>query len=167
MTAPFFDGLGGGFEAELAQRWSDADVEERARIVGVLRSVGADLVVTEHDALGGAEPDEHGIEAGARGAAQHLCAVGAVAAQAVAIAELGEHLCEPRVGGDAGILGLTRRSFGRWPQQAQQPADHPGTDRAFQISSAYSRIVRSEENFPIRATFRIAMRVQRSLSRNA
>jgi len=32
----------------------------------------------------------------------------------------------------------------------------------FQISSQYSLIERSEENFPIRATFRIDIRVQRS-----
>jgi len=30
----------------------------------------------------------------------------------------------------------------------------------FQIFSAYSRIERSDENFPVRATFRIDMRVQ-------
>ena len=39
-----------------------------------------------------------------------------------------------------------------------------GTGLIFQISSAYSRIVRSEENLPVRATLRIAIRVQRSRS---
>lgn len=37
----------------------------------------------------------------------------------------------------------------------------------FQMSSAYSRIVRSEENLPIRAVFIIAIFAQRRLSMNA
>ena len=39
------------------------------------------------------------------------------------------------------------------------------TGFAFQLSSAYSAIVRSELNLPVRATFRMAIRVQRSGSR--
>src|SRR5450755_3120339 len=42
-----------------------------------------------------------------------------------------------------------------------------GTGLDCQISAQYSRIVRSEENLPERAVFRIDMRVQRSLSRKA
>lgn len=41
------------------------------------------------------------------------------------------------------------------------------TGDSFQMSRAYSAMVRSEENFPERAVFRIAIRAQRSLSRNA
>src|ERR1019366_507926 len=42
-----------------------------------------------------------------------------------------------------------------------------GTGLDCQISAQYSRIVRSEENLPERAVFRIDMRVQRSPSRKA
>ena len=38
---------------------------------------------------------------------------------------------------------------------------------SFQMSSAYSRMVRSDENFPIRAVLRIAIFAQRFLSINA
>ena len=41
------------------------------------------------------------------------------------------------------------------------------TGSVFQISRAYSRIVRSDEKRPMRATLRIAMAVQRSGSRHA
>ncbi len=51
----------------------------------------------------------------------------------------------------------------------QQPLLTPGhstrTGSVFQISLAYSRMVRSEEKRPMRATLRIAMAVQRSGSR--
>ncbi len=126
-----------------------------------------DLVVAEDRALAGAEPHLHRVEAGPGRAAEDLRAVGTVGAEAVAIAELREERGEPRIGGHARVHGLPRRRLRRGPQQAEQPADHPGTDCAFQICSAYSRMVRSEENFPIRATFRIAILVQRSLSTKA
>jgi hypothetical protein len=50
---------------------------------------------------------------------------------------------------------------------AQGPATDQGTRAAgrLQICSAYSRIVRSLENLPTRAVFKIALRAQPALSR--
>ncbi|BDG04550.1 hypothetical protein AMOR_35460 [Anaeromyxobacter oryzae] len=64
--------------------------------------------------------------------------------------------------------GSSRRSSRARTRGRRQlrPSRYPTrTGGTFQISSAYSRMVRSEENFPVRATFRIAMRVQCSGSR--
>src|SRR5438132_7847522 len=154
VAAPFFDGLGGRLEAQLAEGGGDARVEEGTGDVGALIAVGANLVVAEHQPFRGAEPDEHRVEASSGRAAQDLRSVGAVAAEAVAVAEMGERLREPRVGHDARVFGLARGSLRRRTEEPQQPADHPGTDWACQISLAYSRMVRSEENFPMRATLR-------------
>jgi hypothetical protein len=40
-----------------------------------------------------------------------------------------------------------------------------GTDLTRQMSAQYSRIVRSDENLPLRAVFKIDIRVHRSVSR--
>lgn len=53
------------------------------------------------------------------------------------------------------------------PAAPAPPAYLAFTGATRQISSAYCRIVRSELNFPMRATLRTAIRVHRSASRNA
>jgi len=60
-----------------------------------------------------------------------------------------------------------RRSVGLWrstPNGLGHVSIFTVTGVTCQISSQYSRIARSEENFPERALLRIAMRVQRSAS---
>jgi len=65
----------------------------------------------------------------------------------------------------AGIaIPATSRRAGRSPGPQSRTTLTGGT---FQISSQYSRIARSDENFPARAVFRIDIRVQRSGSCHA
>jgi len=74
-------------------------------------------------------------------------------------------------GGGAGAVGGHLDAFGFPEELVMAPDRKAGADRqgarggrtgTFQMSSAYSRMVRSEENFPVRATLRMAIRVQRS-----
>src|SRR2546426_889049 len=90
-------------------------------------------------------------------------------AELVALAEHGEHPAQPRVRLQPGVRWTRRRGWRTRPEErAQHPAEHgyPGTPQAFQIRSAYSLMLRSEENFPMCAMLRMAIRVQRSGSRN-
>jgi methylated-DNA-protein-cysteine methyltransferase-like protein len=63
--------------------------------------------------------------------------------------------------------GRSPRSGRRGPRDGRQRSARHSTRTGVmpQICEAYSWIVRSDENFPLRATFRIAIRVHRSRSR--
>src|SRR5207244_10827536 len=114
-----------------AEGWGDPRIVQRRGAVGALRAVGAPLVVAGREALRGAEPDEHRVEAGARGPPKHLRSVGAVAAEAIPLAELSEHLREPGIRDDERVFGLPRRPLRCRTLRVQQLSEHTGTDCAF------------------------------------
>jgi len=64
--------------------------------------------------------------------------------------------------------GTVNKKMGHHEEHAMASA-HPGQDKragfTFQIRSAYSRMLRSLENLPMPATFKIAFRLQSSWSR--
>src|SRR2546426_1388085 len=164
-SAPLLDRLAGRREPQRGEPFRDALIEQRLR-----RSrLAAHLVLDADQTLHGQQPDPHRIEARPPGPSQHLRPARGVRAELVALAEHGEHPAQPRVRLQPGVRWTRRRGWRTRPEErAQHPAEHgyPGTPQAFQIRSAYSLMLRSEENFPMCAMLRMAIRVQRSGSRN-
>src|SRR3954470_15388346 len=170
LPAPLLDGLAGGREAEAGERTGEPLIEEGSRPgKGLGRiAVGADLVVADDEPLRRTEPDLHGIEPLPRRPTQDARPVRAFFAEPIALAEVQEHLRKPgirdraRVRRRRGRSSCTAQRASRSKEPSEQPADHDDTESACQMSRAYSRMVRSLENFPIRAMFRMAIFVQRS-----